>query len=400
MMRYALVAGWVLSIGCGGSSSSITPPDTTTVSSLRLVKSIPIPPNFGVHDTYLRDGFAFVCAWNTGLIIYDVGNGSFGGSPSTPVEVSRIVTSDDGVAGGPAVHNAWWFHNPVTGEKRYVFVGQEGPATIPVSSTGDLHVVDVSDLTAPREVAFFHLNHSPSAGAHNAWVDESAQVLYEAFYDGGVVALDVSGTLAGDLSSRVIARIAPAASSWVWGVQLANGSLYAIDLLNGLYQLRLQGQSLNVVSGGGNVPERYSSDLWVTGSYVYTGTWGAIPRNGALGNVVKIWHLDAGGAPSLVDSIVVEGIGTVSDVKGSADGQLLVFSAELGVHAGLYLYRLTDPVHPVRVAQVLDPAGFHTAKIADIGGRRYVFAARNPGSPPAPALMIFDVTAFAATSAR
>lgn len=27
-------------------------------------------------------------------------------------------------------------------------------------------------------------------------------------------------------------------------------------------------------AGGNNVPNRYSSDLWVHGSYAYTGTWG------------------------------------------------------------------------------------------------------------------------------
>ena len=36
---------------------------------------MPIPPAYGIHDTYVRDGLAFVFAWNTGVIIYDVGNG-------------------------------------------------------------------------------------------------------------------------------------------------------------------------------------------------------------------------------------------------------------------------------------------------------------------------------------
>jgi hypothetical protein len=34
----------------------------------------------------------------------------------------------------------------------------------------------------------------------------------------------------------------------------------------------------------------------------------------------------------------------------------------------------------------------HTAALADIAGRRYVFAAKNPSSP---ALLILDITAFA-----
>jgi hypothetical protein len=212
--------------------------DITDPASITLQTSVPIPPAYGIHDTYVRDGLAFVFAWNTGVIIYDVGNGIRSGSPAVPVEVGRLLTSDDGVAGGAAVHNGWWFHNPVTGEKRYLFIGQEGPGAIGTQSSGDIHVVDVSNLASPVEVAFFHLD---GAGTHNFWMDEDRQILYAAYYNGGVVALDVSGTLAGDLSSRLIARIAPggAGDTYVWGVQLSGGSLYAIDMLSGLWQLRV-----------------------------------------------------------------------------------------------------------------------------------------------------------------
>jgi hypothetical protein len=53
------------------------------------------------------------------------------------------------------------------------------------------------------------------------------------------VALDVSGTLAGSLASREIARFRPggAGQTYVWGVTLQNGYLYAIDMLTGLWQL-------------------------------------------------------------------------------------------------------------------------------------------------------------------
>ena len=388
--RFAWLAG--LAVACGSGSPLQPPPPPPPPAAPVLVKEIPIPPAYGVHDSFVRDGIAFVCAWNTGLIIYDVGNGIRGGSPAHPIEISRIVPSDDGVAGGPAVHNAWWFHNPNTGERRYVFLGQEGPAAVPSESTGDIHVIDVADLAQPREVAFYHMNVSPQAGSHNFWMDEPAQILYAAYYNGGIVALDVSGTLSGDLAAREIARIKPSATPWTWGVQLVGGSLYAVDLLTGLYQLRLSGHSFSVVSGGGNVLDRYSSDLFVTGSYAYTGTWGLTPRNGAVGNAVKIWHLGPTGAPSLVDSIITDGIASVSDVKGSADGKLLVFTTEAGPKAGLYVYDLANPARPRLVASVLATPGFHTVKVADIAGKRYLFAARNPGMPPTPALVIYDVT--------
>jgi hypothetical protein len=210
--------------------------DITEPAAMAVRASVPIPPAYGIHDTYVRDGLAFVFAWNTGVIIYDVGNGIVGGSVSAPREVSRLLTAADGVAGGSAVHNGWWFHNPVRGENRYLFIGQEGAGVLGSQSSGDLHVVDVSDLAHPTEVAFFRL---AGAGTHNFWMDEARQILYMAYYNGGVVALDVSGELTGDLSNRLIAQIKPGGDgdTYTWGVQLAGGSLYAIDMLSGLWQL-------------------------------------------------------------------------------------------------------------------------------------------------------------------
>jgi hypothetical protein len=106
-------------------------------------------------------------------------------------------------------------------------------------SSGDIHVVDVSDLAHPTEVAFFHMK---GAGTHNFWMDESHQILYAAYYNAGVIALDVSGTLSGDLSSRLLSQIRPGGpgNTFTWGVQLANGSLYAIDMLSGFWQLKTE----------------------------------------------------------------------------------------------------------------------------------------------------------------
>jgi hypothetical protein len=212
--------------------------DITDPASIDAVATVPVPAFYGIHDTYVRDGLAFVFAWNTGVIIYDVGGGAAGGTPSAPREISRLLTSVEDVAGGAAVHNGWWFHNPVTGENRYLFIGQEGDGIIGSKSSGNIHVVDVADLAHPREVASFRL---AGAGTHNFWMDEQRQVLYAAYYNGGVVALDVSGQLAGDLSDRLIAQIKPggAGNTYTWGVQLAGESLYAIDMLSGLWQLQV-----------------------------------------------------------------------------------------------------------------------------------------------------------------
>lgn len=366
--------------GLVGSPITFT---VTATSGIALVASVPIPPQYGIHDTFVRDGLAFVCAWNSGLMIYDVGNGIKGGSPSNPQLVSTIVTA------GGEVHNAWWFWNPTNGEKRYVFVGQEGPGFLGSSSTGDVHVVDVSNLLAPVEVATYSV---PGAGTHNFWMDEQAQILYAAYYNAGVVALNVSGTLSGNLASREIARLQPGGpgNTYVWGVQLYNGSVYATDMLSGFWQLRLTGNAFSVAGGGNNVLERYGSDQWVADGYAYSGTWGT--RGQRAGNALKIWKLDATGAPVLQDSIITASISTVSDVEVSPDGKLLMFSAENGGGAGVYFYNVTNPAAPVFAGSYLVSTGVHTATFATINNRLYVFAAKDPGSP---ALLILDVSGLA-----
>jgi hypothetical protein len=378
----ALLALGLAACSGKGETSIVTPPP----DSVALVATVSVPANYGQHDQFARAGLAFLCSWNTGLQIYDVGDGRAGGSPQHPVKISAVVTA------GGQVHNAWWFWAP-DGQKRYVFVGQEGPGSVGASSSGDIHVVDISNLASPVEVASYHMT---GAGTHNFWVDEASQILYAAYYNGGVVALDISGTLSGDLASRQIAAIQPGGpgDTYVWGVMLSGGSLYASDMLSGLWQLKPSAGALQVAGGGNNVPERYTSDLWVVNGYAYTGTWGT--RGANTGNVLKIWKLDSAGAPVLHDSIVTPGFTTVSDVRGSADGRELVFSGEYGPKAGLYFYSLVpDPGHPVflRYYPVVDNSqnGIHTVTLADIGGRRYALAAEDP---PTPAMLVVDVTAI------
>src|SRR5437667_5096463 len=180
MQWVALVA---LATGCKDSAAPVTTAhgshiidSTITVPAPTAVATVPIPPFYGIHDTYIRDGIAILCAWNSGIMLYDVGNGIKGGSPSNPILISKVVTDSNGIKGGPAAHNAWWFHNPVSHENRYVFVGQEGPSRIANMTTGDIHVVDVLDLNNPHEVGFYHMNPAPdTTGTHNFWMDEPAQ---------------------------------------------------------------------------------------------------------------------------------------------------------------------------------------------------------------------------------
>lgn len=372
-------------VACGDDET--TGPDQ---QSGPVVAEVPIDACYGIHDTYVRDGIAFVAAWNRGIQIYDVGNGIGGGSPANPELVGSLVPGGaNSCSGGARTHNSWWFHNPATGEARYLFVGQEGPSTFGVTASGDIYVLDVSDLTEPVLVGTYHL---PEAGAHNFWVDESNQILYAAYYNGGVVALDISGTLPADLAERELDRILPGGEggTYTWGVMLHDGSLYAADMLSGLHQLQFDGTTFTHAAGGGNVQDRFTSDLWVHEDHVYTGTWGFRTDPG---NTIYIWHLGDGGAPSLVDSLAVFGVTTISDLEVSADGSRLLVTTECGgcAAAGLYVYDLADPRRPVRVGHHPVTTGLHTGTFAQIGGTRYVLAARNPVDP---ALMIFRVEAI------
>ena len=381
--RVAVATGVLLFTACGGQKT-ITVPLSGDGVSVEPVAQVDVPPLYGVHDTYVRDGIAFVCVWNAGLLIYDVGKGLAGGRPEAPMLLSSLVTAANGLP-GPQVHNAWWFHNPNTGERRYAFIGQEGPGSVGVSAAGDIHVVDVSDLRAPVEVAFFHLT---GAGTHNFWMDEGAAILYAGYYNAGVVALDVSGELSGDLASRLVLQTTPGGdgSSYVWGVMLHRGGLYASDMLDGLYRLPPHGATSPGIALGA-VGERYSSDLWLHGDWAFTGTWGYRLERG---DAVNIWRL-GDDDPRLRSTLVIPAISTVGDVEVSRDGRLLLVATEGGPNAGMHLFDVQTPDEPVHLARHVMVEGVHTATFGYVDGKTYVFAARNP---PAPAMLIYDVSRF------
>ena len=217
--------------------------DLTNPAQPQEVLSLDMSASF-IHDVFVRDGILFVAQWGSGMVIYDIGGGGRGGTVQNPVRIGSVVT----VRGN--VHNIWWFHDPSSGAKRYAFVGEEGPASLFSSSSGDLHVVDVSDMAAPREVAFLHV---PGAGVHNFSMDEAQGFLYAAFYNGGVQALDVRGDLSactaqekapdGRCDLQLMGRVKAVGLAesgtpvFVWGVHFTGTALYASDMPNGLWKL-------------------------------------------------------------------------------------------------------------------------------------------------------------------
>lgn len=191
-----------------------------------------------LHDIWIEKGIAYLSYWDDGLILLDVGNGIKGGSPEKPVEISRIAYPEGNT------HNAIRLGN-------YVFTGDEifprswNPES-PVEARGFVHVIDVSDIEHPREVAKYEV---PEAGAHNFWIED--EILYMGYYQAGVRAIDVSGDLRGDLyrQGREYAFFKPTGATpetavvpntpMTWGAVLHKGLVYATDFNSGLWILKL-----------------------------------------------------------------------------------------------------------------------------------------------------------------
>jgi hypothetical protein len=207
-----------------------------------------------VHDVFVRDGLLFTALWNDGVTVWDLGGGGKGGTPDNPVQIGNVRTAPwSPSVGGSEAHNVWWFHDPAGGAnaKRFVFVGEEAPGngSLLNSSNGDIHVVDVSDMSAPREVAFYHVD---GAGTHNFSVDEERGILYAAYYNAGVRAIDMRGdlsTCAADqkaadgrcdlrkMGRELAAGLQSSGQTFIWGVHFDGNFVYASDMLTGLWKL-------------------------------------------------------------------------------------------------------------------------------------------------------------------
>lgn len=195
-------------------------------------------PNRVLHDIFVKDGIAYLSYWDDGLVILDLGGAGKGGTPTDPAFVSRIRYPEGNT------HTAWRW-------KDYVFVGDEifpddWDMNRPIDARGYVHVIDVSDLENPVEVATYEV---PEAGAHNIWIEDDEETLYLAYYQAGLRALDVSGELRGDLyaQGREIDRFDTSASEGVAlpnvpfaaTVMLQDGRIFTVDLNSGLWIHRM-----------------------------------------------------------------------------------------------------------------------------------------------------------------
>ena len=210
-------------------------------------------PGRSVHDVWVHDGIAYQAGRTDGLILVDVGGGGKGGSPARPVEMARAdqITRWN--------HAVWPLKSKSAG-KFYVFGGDEtsfpnpripedepfnSGLKLPTRMGGWIHVVEFDDFEDPKEVARYKVG---DYGVHNYWIDWDQEILYVAYYQGGLRVLDVSGELLGDLyaQGREIGRFYsddPEAyvpnSPMAWGPQPHKGTIFFSDFHSGLWAVRL-----------------------------------------------------------------------------------------------------------------------------------------------------------------
>ena len=192
-------------------------------------------PNKYLHDVSVVDGIAYLSYWNDGLVMLDVGDGRWGGTPTEPQLISsyNYLYDINGALFGNTHHAIRYGDYVFLGDEIFGCPGCEGPR-------GYIHVVDVSDIENPREVAEYRL---PEAGSHNLWVEDD--LLYIAYYQGGLRIVDISGELRGDLlaQGREVASFMTtpedANSTMAWGPQPYKGNIFVSDMRTGLWVMNL-----------------------------------------------------------------------------------------------------------------------------------------------------------------
>lgn len=204
-----------------------------------------------VHDVDVQDGLLYASYWNDGLVILDVGNGIKGGSPANPQLVSQFkydhtaLYRDAEITGGTGyirgTHTAWR-------HGKYVFIadevfGQQDLRSKTGRAYGRLQVIDVSDLTKPKSVAWYEPEFG---GVHNVWV--AGDTLYMGAYNAGFRAFDISGELKGNLRAqgREIAHAQVSSPdgyvpnfTMTWGVVVKNNLAFVNDINGGLFIVRI-----------------------------------------------------------------------------------------------------------------------------------------------------------------
>lgn len=228
--------------------------DVTDLSNPRFVSEYNHPDS-RIHDVWVHDGVAYSSEWGNGVVVVDVGNGRWGGTIENPVFVTNIPYPVG------ATHAAFPYFQEDTG-KFYLFLGDEimarggeawsgaGLGSIPQQggtpsvTNGYIHIIDFTDPENPEDVARYHVSEF---GTHNMWVEDD--MLYVAYYEGGVRAVDISGELMGNLATQgrevaVYKAFDPngyvSNAPMAWGPQPYKGNLFFSDFNSGLWSVRIR----------------------------------------------------------------------------------------------------------------------------------------------------------------
>ncbi len=203
-------------------------------------------PGHSIHDVWVVDGVAFTSNWDDGVVAIDVGGAGMGGAPNNPVQLGSYAYPSGWN------HAAYPYRSESTG-KFYVFAGDEAfpygelgrdPRAAPPRAAGWIHVISWDDWENPREVARYQV---PEAGTHNLWIEDD--IMYVAYYNGGLRVVDVSGELRGDLyrQGREIGMFMPfdpdalvPNAPFVWGPQPYKDHIFFSDWHSGLWAVKLK----------------------------------------------------------------------------------------------------------------------------------------------------------------
>ncbi len=164
-------------------------------------------PGARIHDLWVNNGIAYSAQGGIGAVIVDVGNGKYGGTPQNP-KLINVFPINSG-------HEIYPYFQKATG-KTYLFLGDEemsrqgrvwegtnyratlgSPGGVAQTSGGYVHIIDATDPMNMKKVGRYHLE---DYGSHDIIVEDD--VLYQAYYDGGVRVVDVSGELLGNLAEQ------------------------------------------------------------------------------------------------------------------------------------------------------------------------------------------------------
>jgi hypothetical protein len=119
-----------------------------------------------------------------------------------------------------------------------------GSGGVPLATTGYIQIVDFTDPEDIRMVARYEVSEY---GTHNIWVEDD--MLFQAYYEGGLRVVDVSGELMGNLytQGREIAAFKPfdptgfvSNSPMVWSAIPFKDHVFFSDTNSGLWSVKIE----------------------------------------------------------------------------------------------------------------------------------------------------------------